>query len=107
MPQNAAPLVGSAPRPESTQPSEAPTAALKLEWPSDLVQVETDPQKRQEAAAYVQPESAPRPPRPRPAPLPVDDEPLIQVETRRSAALADVARTATGERDAASAAGHV
>jgi ribonuclease E len=107
VPQNAAPLVGSAPRPESTQPSEASTAALKLEWPSDLVQVETDPQKVREAAAYVQPESAPRPPRPRPAPLPVNDEPLIQVETRRSAALADIARTATGERDAASAAGHV
>jgi hypothetical protein len=56
---------------------------LKLELPSDLVQIETDPQKITAAAARPQPESPPAAPRVRPAPPPVSTEPLVQVETRQ------------------------
>ena len=55
---------------------------LKLEWPADLVQVETDPQKIAAAAAQPQPEPAPRRPRVRKPLPPPSTEPLIQVETR-------------------------
>jgi hypothetical protein len=54
--------------------------ALRLDWPSDLVQIETDPQKVRPGA--VAEEEAPRPRRARRPPPPISDEPLIQVETR-------------------------
>jgi len=60
---------------------------LKLEWPADLVQIETDPQKAQSAVAAAADEHpAPRPRRVRPAPTPMSDEPLVQVETRKTEA---------------------
>ena len=57
---------------------------LKLEWPSDLVQIETDPTKARAAAEAA----AKEPPRMyakrvRPPLVPISDEPLIQVETKR------------------------
>jgi ribonuclease E len=56
-------------------------ATLRLDSPSDLVQIETDPQKVRPRA--VEEEEAPRPRRVRRPPPPISDEPLIQVETRR------------------------
>ena len=57
--------------------------SLKLEWPSDLVQIETDAQKARSALAPQEEERvAPHPRRVRPAPLPAPNEPLVQVETR-------------------------
>jgi len=72
---------------EETQPArQTPVAApppLKLEWPSDLVQIETDPQKVAAVAESPQSEGSPVPGRVRPTPPPVSsDEPLVQVETR-------------------------
>ena len=95
--QSSAPLVGSAPRyeaPPQTDMNEReteaePAAPLKLEWPSDLVQIETDPNKARAAASAPQEVEAPRPRRSRPAPLPVSDEPLVQVETRTREVSAD------------------
>ena len=88
-----APVPEAAPAPASVslggpppiaEPAPAPAApALKLEWPSDLVQIETDPHKAS-TAAVEETSPAPRPRRVRPAPVPVPDEPLQQVETRRS-----------------------
>jgi len=91
VPQTTAPLIGSAPRYEepATLPAQEPPAqepaqpALNLELPSDLVQIETDPQKALAVKAYIEPEIAPRPRRVRVAPQPLSDEPLIQVETRK------------------------
>jgi hypothetical protein len=57
---------------------------MKLDWPSDLVQIETDPGKAQSAVTAVEGEPAARPRRVRPVPLPMSDEPLVQVETRGS-----------------------
>jgi len=56
-------------------------ARLELDWPSDLVQIETDPHKV--LPLEVEEEEAPRPRRVRRPPPPISDEPLIQVETRR------------------------
>jgi ribonuclease E len=57
---------------------------LKLEWPADLVQIETDPHKAETAAQGLADEApAPRPRRARPTPAAVSDEPLVQVETRK------------------------
>lgn len=78
--------------PVEVQPEQAPLAQerppalpeLKLEWPADLVQIETDPHKAETAAQGVADEApAPRPRRARPAPAAVSDEPLVQVETRK------------------------
>lgn len=61
-----------------------PLPELKLEWSSDLVQIETDPQKAQGAATAATEEApAPRPRRVRPATPPISEEPLVQVETRK------------------------
>jgi ribonuclease E len=64
-------------------------AALKLDWPSDLVQIETDPQKVR--TLPVEEEEAPRPRRVRRPPPPISDEPLVQVETRRGDSGAETA----------------
>jgi ribonuclease E len=82
-----APIAPSAP---AVEPVSAPPAArhapppVELEWPSDLVQVESDPNKVRTAQQQApQEEAAPRPRRERPAPTPVAEEPLVQVETGR------------------------
>jgi len=66
-------------------PAAAPAFELKLDWSSGLVQIETDPDKaRQAAQAAAQAVEPPRVPRVRPPSPPVSNEPLIQVETRRT-----------------------
>ncbi len=63
------------------QPRQAPPPD-KLEWPSDLVQVESDPHKVKAAEQQVPHDAPPpRPKRERPAPSPVIEEPLVQIET--------------------------
>ncbi len=63
-------------------PGYAPAQPVKIEWPSDLQQVESSPDKvraAEQAAAEEPP--APRPKRVRPQPAPVSEEPLVQIET--------------------------
>ena len=79
------PLAHFEPMPETTTSASVETesvlAKLKLDWPGDLVQIETDPQKVRPVEAEEA--EAPRPPRVRrPAPS-ISNEPLIQVETRK------------------------
>jgi len=77
-PQSPAPMA----EPPRVEKPAAVAAPLKLDWPSDLVQIETDPHKVQAVAPQEEaPARAPR--RLRPAPLPVSNEPLVQVETQR------------------------
>jgi len=66
-------------------PGYAPAAPLKIEWPSDLQQVESDPEKIQAVQQQAPQEQAtPRPKRVR-QPVPqVKDEPLVQIETDKS-----------------------
>jgi hypothetical protein len=88
-PQSVAPMSEPA-LPALEQPPQQPTPTLeqppapplKLELPSDLVQIETDPSKARTVAVEEE-APAPRSPRARPAPLPVTSEPLVQVETRQ------------------------
>ena len=75
------------PAAEFTLPATSVDAApaLKFEWPSDLVQIETNAEKLKAAVANAQQEQpAPRQKRERPHLPPVSDEPLIQVETQKS-----------------------
>ena len=63
-------------------PGIAPAEPVRIEWPSDLVQVESDPgkiQSVQQQESDHQPASRPR--RMRPAAQPVIEEPLVQIET--------------------------
>ena len=62
----------------------APAEPVKMEWPSDLQQVESDPGKV--SSAQQEPEQerhAPRPKRVRQPLPPVIDKPLVQIETDR------------------------
>jgi hypothetical protein len=61
----------------------APAAPVKIEWPSDLQQVESDPGKVQEAAHADDPREslAPRPRRVRQPRPQTSEEPLVQIET--------------------------
>jgi ribonuclease E len=60
---------------------------LQLDWSTDLIQVETNPEKYRLAQTRTQQEQpAPRVKRVRPPLPPLSDAPLIQVETRASAA---------------------
>jgi hypothetical protein len=78
-PQSQAPLVSDSR--EADQPARPP---LKLEWPADLVQIETDPEKARAAQQQSREQPAFRARRVR-RPVPIVDsaEALIQVETRR------------------------
>ena len=72
----------SPPSPASPAAGYAPATPVAIEWPSDLQQVESDPQKVREAR--VEPvEAAPetRPKRVRQPAPPVVEEPLVQIET--------------------------
>jgi ribonuclease E len=69
---------------EGTQPGPGFAAAtpVKIEWPSDLQQVESDPGKVKLAEQeQEQQQTASRPKRVRPPQAPASDEPLVQVET--------------------------
>jgi ribonuclease E len=56
-------------------------AGLRLDWPGELMQIETDPQKVR--PVEEEQDTAPRPPRVRRRLPPISDEPLVQVETRK------------------------
>jgi hypothetical protein len=105
------PLVGSAPQiaPAAVDQAATPAPHVKLEWPSDLVQVETDPEKVRESSSYIEVEAQPRERRERPAPITLSDEPLVQVETRpRSAIPGDaMAEAPRQQRETAGSMGHV
>jgi ribonuclease E len=62
----------------------APAVPVKIEWPSNLQQVESDPEKirllQQEPVPQA---SEPRPRRVRQVTQPVSEEPLVQIETDR------------------------
>lgn len=78
------PEAAPAPEPHVSHEPEPALPQLKLDWSSDLVQIETDPHKAQSAAAATAEETpASRPRRVRSAPVPVSEEPLVQVETRK------------------------
>jgi ribonuclease E len=67
----------------------APAEPVRIEWPSDLQQVESDPEKVRAAQESVVEEApAPRPKRVRQPQAPVDDGPLVQIETGRTEAAA-------------------
>jgi hypothetical protein len=80
--------VRETPMQETPAPSRgyAPAVPVKIEWPSDLQQVESDPDKIQavEHQAPQQVQSTPRPKRVRQPLPPVNEEPLVQIETDRS-----------------------
>jgi hypothetical protein len=62
-----------------------PDEVLKLDWQTDLTQIETNPEKRRAASAQTAEDaSAPHPKRVRPPMAPLDVAPLLQVETRTS-----------------------
>jgi hypothetical protein len=85
------------PEPAAEAPRPAP---LKLDWPSDLVQIETNPEKARAVTTQIAEEPAPRPRRPRPAPAPASNEPLVQIETRRQ-------QTGGAEHESANTVGQV
>ena len=65
-------------------PGYAPAEPVKIEWPSDLQQVESDPGKVQIYEQQASQErAAPRPKRVRQPLPPAIDEPLVQIETER------------------------
>ena len=78
MPRAAEAPVPPAVEPQAAVPQPAP---LKLDWPGDLVQIETDPHKAREVVVVEEAPPAPRARRVRPAPQPLANEPLVQVET--------------------------
>ncbi|MGH8700272.1 MAG: ribonuclease E/G, partial [Burkholderiales bacterium] len=80
--------------PVQSGPGFAPAEPVKIEWPSDLKQVESDPEKIQTAQRQVVEEQfVPRPKRVRQPVQPVSNEPLVQIETDPSGPA-----TAGGER---------
>jgi len=63
-------------------PGFAVAAPVKIEWPADLQQVESDPEKVSTAQQEMDREPlVPRPKRVRHALDPVSEEPLVQIET--------------------------
>jgi ribonuclease E len=78
-PQEAAPMTAP------SGPGFAPAEPVKIEWPSDLKQVESDPEKIQTAQRQlVEEQLMPRPKRVRQPEQPVGNEPLVQIETHPS-----------------------
>lgn len=62
-------------------PGYAPAEPIKIEWPSDLVQVESDPEKVPTAEPAVEQDPGARPKRVRPSVQATSEEPLVQIET--------------------------
>jgi hypothetical protein len=69
------------PEPTPSGPGYAPAAPIKIEWPSDLVQVESDPGKVQSVEPEREREPLARPKRVRQPLQPLNEEPLVQIET--------------------------
>jgi ribonuclease E len=66
-----------------------PEAVLKLDWQTDLTQIETNPAKQRERAQKMVDEAPlPRPKRVRQPLAPIDEGPLVQVETHPAGAAA-------------------
>lgn len=81
--------------PPASGPGYAPAEPLKIEWPSDLQQVESDPEKiRAVQQQAPQQPATPRPKRVRPPVAQVSDEPLVQIETDKSG----VEKSGAGEK---------
>ena len=78
------------PEPVPSGPGYAPAEPIKIEWPSDLVQVESDPGKVQSVEPEREPEPEPlaRPKRVRQPLQPLSEEPLVQIETAATEAAA-------------------
>jgi len=74
----------AAPMAAPSGPGFAPAEPVKIEWPSDLKQVESDPEKIQTAHRQLIEEHMPRPKRVRQPEQPVSNEPLVQIETHPS-----------------------
>lgn len=75
----------AAPMAAPSGPGFAPAEPVRIEWPSDLKQVESDPEKVQTAQRHVVEEQPmPRPKRVRQTVEPVSNEPLVQIETHPS-----------------------
>ncbi len=75
----------AAPMAAPSGPGFAPAEPVKIEWPSDLKQVESDPEKIQTAQRQlVEEQLMPRPKRVRQPEQPVSSEPLVQIETHPS-----------------------
>lgn len=75
----------AAPMAAPSGPGFAPAEPVKIEWPSDLNQVESDPEKIQTAQRQlVEERLIPRPKRVRQPEQPVSNEPLVQIETHPS-----------------------
>ena len=82
-------------KPVLSGPGFAPAVPVKIEWPSDLQQVESDPDKTRVAVAEaVEPQPARRPKRVREPQAPVSEEPLVQIETGTQ----DAAPPSAGEK---------
>ena len=78
----ATPAAPGAPRPAASEPSVRPTPPpVELDWSTDLVQVESNPNKVKATQHDPAAEEAPRQRRERPARPSVAEEPLVQVET--------------------------
>ena len=79
-------------------PGYALAEPVKIEWPSDLQQVESDPEKARVGQEHVVDEEAtPRPRRVRSPQSPMDDGPLVQVETGPVGAAAGSGQTENKE----------
>ena len=75
-----------------------PEAVLKLDWQTDLTQIETNPAKQRERAQeVVEAAIRPRPKRVRQPLAALDEGPLVQIETQRAGP------TVTGQADLAGA----
>jgi ribonuclease E len=81
--------------PVPSGPGYAPAEPVRIEWPSDLVQVESDPNKvRTMGQQEPEQEPTPRPKRVRQPVQPLDEEPLVQIETGQ----AEPASAGVGEK---------
>lgn len=76
------------PQPEPVVPSGpgvAPAEPVRIEWPSDLVQVESDPEKiRTGEQEVTEQQPVQRPKRVRQPAQPEAEEPLVQIETSQA-----------------------
>jgi hypothetical protein len=67
--------------PMASGPGYAPAEPIKIEWPSELVQVESDPEKVQGVEPEQEREPVARPKRVRQPLQAQNEEPLVQIET--------------------------
>jgi ribonuclease E len=85
------PAEPTAPSAQAPGAGYAPAVPIRIEWPSDLQQVESDPEKVRAAQMTLSEPDRTEPVRPRrvrPPRAPVSEEPLVQVETVSAAGMA-------------------